>query len=310
MILSIIVPVYNRKSQISRCIDSLIAIKNRNIEIILVNDGSTDNSLEICKSYLPKDSRIHVIDQENKGVSGARNTGIENSHGKFLAFVDADDEVTKEYDQIIQVLEEKEGYDLYSFDYFRQDADEVQRGYSKFPQWKENEKASIYRNYLKGVLNNVWSNIYVTRIIKDNNIRFPIEMKMGEDSVFNSRYFMHCENAYYIDAVAYRYYTDDNSSASYAGKLSYLADFVKVYENYLKIYNSFSGLNYPNCTKYHVDNIYFILKRYRKEMSKEEKKAFRRSLFCKNLLSQNYRSWKYEIKKGYIFVCLYLVSAD
>ena len=90
-LISVIINTYNAQNYIDKCIQSIISQTYKNIEIIIVNDGSTDNTLNICKKY--KDNRIKIIDQENKGLSLARNIGIENSNGKYLYFVDADDYV-------------------------------------------------------------------------------------------------------------------------------------------------------------------------------------------------------------------------
>ena len=88
---SIIVPIYNREKDLMKCYKSLINQTYKNLEIILINDGSTDNSLEICQSF--EDERIKIIDEENKGVSFARNQGIEAATGKYIIFIDADDYV-------------------------------------------------------------------------------------------------------------------------------------------------------------------------------------------------------------------------
>lgn len=92
---SIIVPIYNKGKYLKRCIDSILNQTLKNIELILVNDGSTDNSLEICKEYAENDSRIIIINKENEGVSKARNDGILIAKGQFVGFVDADDYIDK-----------------------------------------------------------------------------------------------------------------------------------------------------------------------------------------------------------------------
>lgn len=89
--ISVIVPIYNTERYLRRCVDSIINQTYKDLEIILVNDGSTDNCPQICDEYKEKDNRIRVIHQENKGLSGARNTGIENARGEELAFIDSDD---------------------------------------------------------------------------------------------------------------------------------------------------------------------------------------------------------------------------
>lgn len=305
MLLSIIIPIYNREDKIERCINSLQRIKKRNVEFVLVNDGSTDNTKVVCEEWAQKETRIRLINQENTGVSGARNAGIKNSRGKYIAFVDSDDEITEAYNIIINHLEENDKYDLYAFDFFIQMEKNPRRHKRELLLAGKNEKEVLYNNYLTGDTNSACMNIYRAEIMKANDIYFPVDMKMGEDAVFNGRYLKYCNNVYYIDEIGYKYYLDDGN-ASYAYRLSYLQDFPKIYDMYLEIYRSCDGLKYPNCAKYHVDNIYGILKRHWKSMAKEEKKAFRRSAFCKKLLLQNYGSWKHEIKKCYVFVILYL----
>lgn len=307
MLLSIIIPMYNREDKIERCIESLKRIKKGNVEFVLVNDGSTDNTKVVCEECARKESRIRLINQENTGVSGARNTGIKNSRGKFIAFVDSDDEITEEYNKIIEFLEEDDKYDLYAFDFFVQMEKNSRRHQRVLFVPGINEKEVLYKNYLSGDTNSSCMNIYRTEIIKANDVFFPEDMNMGEDAVFNGRYIKYCNDVYYIDEIGYVYNLDDNGNASYAYKLSYLNDFSKIYNMYLEIYYSYKGLEYPKCDKYHINNIYGILKRNWKSMTKDEKKTFRRSAFCKNLLSQNYQSWKHEAKKWCVFIYLYLI---
>lgn len=92
---SIIVPVYNSEKTLARCINSILKQKYQTTEIILVNDGSTDNSLTICEEYARKDPRVIVIDKKNTGVSDTRNTGISYASGEYIQFVDSDDWITE-----------------------------------------------------------------------------------------------------------------------------------------------------------------------------------------------------------------------
>lgn len=96
-LVTVIVPVYNVQPYIAYCLDSLVHQTYRNMEILLINDGSTDDSLRICRAYSRKDSRMRVITQKNQGLAGARNTGLDNASGDFIAFIDADDFVAADY---------------------------------------------------------------------------------------------------------------------------------------------------------------------------------------------------------------------
>ena len=100
-LISVIVPVYNVAEYLSRCLNSICNQTYKNLEIILVDDGSTDNSLKICNQYAAKDKRITVIHQENGGLSAARNTGMDHMHGEFFTFIDSDDWVTPDYCQVL-----------------------------------------------------------------------------------------------------------------------------------------------------------------------------------------------------------------
>lgn len=125
-LISIIVPVYNVEKYLNKCIDSIINQTYKNIEIILVDDGSTDNSGKICDEYLLRDSRIKVIHKNNGGLSSARNEGINISSGEYIGFVDSDDWVEPNmYEEMYKKI-------LYS------NADIVDCGY-----WKEYENKSI-----------------------------------------------------------------------------------------------------------------------------------------------------------------------
>ena len=107
--LSVIVPVYNTEKYLERCIDSIVNQTFKNVEILLINDGSTDNSIEICRRYEKNDERIKLINKQNSGVSETRNIGIENATGEFITFVDSDDEIALNmYEQMIGAANEKD----------------------------------------------------------------------------------------------------------------------------------------------------------------------------------------------------------
>ena len=96
-LITVVVPVYNVEKYLERCINSIIHQTIKNIEIILVNDGSTDGSRKICEYYRENDERVILINQENQGLSAARNTGIDKATGKYICFVDSDDWVHEKY---------------------------------------------------------------------------------------------------------------------------------------------------------------------------------------------------------------------
>lgn len=100
-IISVIVPVYNGKEYLEECIESILNQIYKDIELLLIDDGSKDNSLEICKAWADKDDRIRVIHQENMGVSAARNRGLKEARGNYIAFIDSDDIIDRNYLQFL-----------------------------------------------------------------------------------------------------------------------------------------------------------------------------------------------------------------
>ena len=189
--ISVVVPVYNTEKYLHRCLDSLVNQNFKDIEIVCVNDGSTDNSLKILNEYAEKDSRVKVVNQENQGVSEARNTGIKNSSAKYISFVDSDDYVDPK-------IYEK-GYELISSN----DADvyimKWERFFSNTNLTKENPynklMVTVYGDGKKTIefpnktydlkLGVVWDKIYRKSIITDNNFKFEKDVYYGEDTVFN-----------------------------------------------------------------------------------------------------------------------------
>lgn len=117
-LVSIIIPVYNVQKYLVKCLDSLLLQTYKNIEIILVDDGSLDNSSSVCKQYVAKDSRIYFIMQENVGVTAARLNGFLHSHGKFIMFVDADDYVSPQIVELMLRCQQKYQADMVSCQYY------------------------------------------------------------------------------------------------------------------------------------------------------------------------------------------------
>ena len=231
-LVSIIVPVYNAEQYISRCVDSILAQKFTDFELILVNDGSKDSSLAICRSYMAKDSRIIVCDQKNDGASSARNHGIDVSKGDYICFVDADDYVNENY--LLHLYQDK------SLDV---DIDLVMHGMYKVKgetsipiTFNETKTYSLEDGFF---FNDVYlfkfcgpcCKLFCREIISKYNIRYNSDIVYSEDFDFLAKYLIHCnkirisdrQNYYYIsheDSVSTRIYPFDRE---YSG-LSYLYD--------------------------------------------------------------------------------------
>ena len=214
--ISVIVPIYNAQDYLRRCLDSIVNQTYKDIEILLIDDGSTDNSRAICHEYAKRDTRIDVIHKLNAGTSAARNTGIYLSKGDFITFVDADDFL--ELDAIETFIDYCWlGVDLVMGDFFisNKPPDYI-LNYTKILY--EADIADYLQSYLKRPSGHAlfvycWANLYKASIIKENNIRFNTDMHIFEDGIFNMKYLKHVKLAGYVRKHIYHYVINDHQTA-------------------------------------------------------------------------------------------------
>ena len=198
-LLSIIIPVYNSGKYLSRCLDSIVNQTFTYWELILVNDGSTDNSLDICNQYKRNDSRIIVIDKDNEGAGPTRNVGINTATGKYLAFPDSDDRMdTNAYAECIRIMEE-EDCDLLVFgmktEIFDDDSETVIKTVEDNIPSIQIGNRERFRNQFVNLyesmdLGSPCNKIYKKQIIDDNHVYYP-DLRRMQDCVFNLYYFEH-----------------------------------------------------------------------------------------------------------------------
>ncbi|WP_310993599.1 glycosyltransferase family 2 protein [Aequorivita marina] len=227
VLISTIVPIYNSANYLKRCLDSMLAAQINGVinEIILVNDGSTDHSLEICKTYENNHKNIKVVSQENQGLSGARNTGLKEATGKYISFVDSDDTVNANYFRAIQP-HLSEGYDMIHFGYNRVNNGNIQ------------EYLPIERTFTRVEINDLLVNtsnnkvlwfvvrrIYKREFLLKHNIKFDIELRYGEDSTFMLRIFNNLESFISLNKSLYNYYDNEDSLTGQKYKLALLDKF-------------------------------------------------------------------------------------
>ena len=216
-LVSIILPVYNGEKYLNECIDSILASTYQNLEIILIDDGSTDRSGPICDEYAEKDSRIKVIHQENRGLICARNCGLSVSNGTYIAFVDADDLVSPAfYEEMVSAME-AEHADLVACEYRHNKEDVV-------PCIAPNERNSVsvqtFDEYLAiltcapSIREVTWTGPYVwNKLYRKENIKeqFNKECLMCEDLRFNYDYLSSCTKMTVLPFGLYFYRIHDES---------------------------------------------------------------------------------------------------
>lgn len=202
-LVSIIVPVYNVEKYIQRCIDSLSNQTYKNLEIILVNDGSTDKSVEICECAALKDQRVRVIHQHNSGSSVARNTGLDHATGKFIAFVDSDDHLQKEaIDEMLQLLL------VNNLDVVEFERDNPNAPSSFDNKFKIETQEEAFIRTIKTSSFQVWKRLYKTSLISD--MRF-IPKIIHQDVFFVIDLLKRIDKIGHLNKPLYNYNRDNQS---------------------------------------------------------------------------------------------------
>ena len=222
-LISVVVPVYNAEKYLHLCIESIITQTYKEIEIILINDGSTDKSGEICEKCAVNDKRIRVIHTENQGPAAARNIGIENSIGDFIFFIDSDDTIENEAFHLLL-----ENYNQYKADITignfnkLRDASPASGHETVFPASKLLRKQDFIdyiRHYLKKpnrypLFVYSWGRLFKASIIKDKNILFNTALRTFEDVAFNFEYLNYTNAIYFLKDSIYNHVVHDNYSSA------------------------------------------------------------------------------------------------
>ena len=235
--ISIIVPVYNLEKYLPRCLNSVCNQTYKNLEIILVDDGSTDKSSDICDNWAKKDSRIIVIHKKNGGVSSARNAGIKKATGEYIHFVDGDDWLELNcYEKIVELNSNK----TVMFNaYFVNSRDKFIKFNYDFSEIN-NQKEMIYK-LISGDLGytNCWSRIFCRDIIEINELFFDESISVGEDFLFLYKYLKCIDELYCINEPLYNNDISRDTSAMNVVNEGYLNKWM-VTESILKEeYNEF-----------------------------------------------------------------------
>jgi glycosyltransferase involved in cell wall biosynthesis len=208
-LVSIIMPVYNTEKYLSNAVESILLQTYNNFELILVNDGSTDQSGTICDEFAKKDSRIKVIHQNNAGVSAARNTGIDNSMGKYIQFIDSDDNFEKNLLDIVVSEFESRNCDLVIFGYTNKGNHGPRRSQVTSDMCIYKKEDFLYNFYTDSNKNQLiwycWNMMYRAAIIKKNKIYFNKDYSVGEDSLFTLNYIIKSKNISVLNKLLYNH---------------------------------------------------------------------------------------------------------
>lgn len=284
-LISVIVPVYNVDKYLERCLDSIINQTYNNLEIILIDDGSTDKSAKICDVYKNKDQRIVVIHKKNEGVSSARNYGLKIAHGNYVGFVDSDDYINSNMYEILYANFLKYNVDISMCNYNiikQRTVDSRYHENLKNDDFIIENKEQFYKMlnqfYFKGFL---WNKLFK----KDNakKIGFRSDISFCEDLLFVAEYAQACNTFCYYKKPLYNYVIRESSAIRSKISLKTLS-VIKAYEEIIKILNKFAK---DEVIEYKYSEMLWFIKVYN-ELKKERKKLKKKyTMLYKEIMRSN-----------------------
>lgn len=260
-LVSVIVPIYNTRKYLDRCLESIINQTYKHIEIILVNNGSTDGSAELCEEYAKMYSTVKVIHMSQCGVSCARNAGIDIANGKYIYFCDSDDYCNQNaIEQLVNSIEENRT-ELSIGGYIKVDEDD-----NIIKKVSITEKNNIIQNeegFIDIIKNGgyLWNKIFLATIICENNLRFDEDLISCEDQVFLVKYLKTIKNISIIKDNIY-YYVQRKTSVTHINNKEYILATCKgkqkTVESITDEYNEIRKMFQWDNVYYYIDQIYIL----------------------------------------------------
>lgn len=259
--ISAIIPVYNSEKYLDRCLESLINQTLKDIEIILINDGSKDNSLLICKKYAKCDKRIILINKENEGVSIARNKGLEIATGEYITYLDSDDYLELNAFEEMYNIAINTNADIVLFNHYNGNSSINNVKFPKNKLLKGNELTQILKNANTDFfIPYCWRNIF-KNTDKQKQIKFKVNLKFGEDSLYNLESYLNAESMYCSDKAFYHYMPNPYSTMNNKKK-NFLFYLENLYNEKMNLYDKMGLDDFKqdlyNYTIQHTLNILII----------------------------------------------------
>lgn len=253
---SVIIPVYNVEDYIEKCLDSVVNQTLKEIEIIVVNDGTKDNSMKKIEKYF-SDLRIKIINKENGGLSSARNAGLAIAKGEYISFIDSDDFIEEK--MLEELYNESENADIVFSDNLNYNMidSKVSKEERKFFFDNMVNKGSYICMYSSAV---VWNKIYKREFIEINNLKF-VEGIIHEDDIFTIKSHFLAEKVKYIKKFHY-YYRVNRKDSIMNNKIkdNHLRNYKIIYEQVKEFYDNFNGTNFEKLRLYLLKSYYLIFR--------------------------------------------------
>lgn len=245
--LSIIIPIYNTEAYLPRCIDSILSQSFTDYELILIDDGSIDNSGAICDNYAQQDNRIKVFHQKNGGLSSARNTGLDHAQGEWIYFVDSDDELKLNGLQtLVDCISDDVdcvmgGYEQYDLD---GNLIETEKKHETLTLSKQDSLLVLFPEHtiIYSYLGYVWNRLFRKRIIQDHSLRFDETVGIKEDTLFVTQYLCKSNGkTRFTTTPVYKYIAQKNSEM-HSLMLRYDSKYVSSFDALVKMYSAIRQL--------------------------------------------------------------------
>ena len=236
---SIIIPVYNGEKSIPRCLDSVLAQDHKDIEVIVIDDGSKDGSFKVISEYAKKDKRIIPIHKENSGVSATRNVGLSMATGDYIQFIDVDDWLPFDSTKLLVRSMEEEDADMVIADFYRVIDDKISKkgsirkgGVLTLAEYADKMLLSP-ADFYYGV---IWNKLYRKKIIDDHHLIMDENISFSEDAIFNLQYLLHVDKIFVLKSPVYYYV---KSEGSLVAKNLNIQSTVKMKTGVIRYYDSF-----------------------------------------------------------------------
>lgn len=296
---SIIVPVYNVEKYLSFCLDSLVNQTFKDIEIICVNDGSTDNSTEVLEHYAGFDKRIKIINKENGGLSSARNAGLDAASGKYIAFVDSDDFVSHFLVERAYNFVQKKNADFaaFGFDYVVGNFLKLYESGFSFPKSLVGKcvyETDLNENFYTKIHPTAWCKFYSAKLIQNNNLRFCEDI-IFEDLPFAAEVYLSANRMVYTNLPLYYYRAErqgsilsrrDEKTVDFMTAIERVDDVFHKYGRFEKYKNALMQYNIQRSIHYFItvdgayrEKFFYSMKKY---FSKFNFKEYDRRRFAKD----------------------------
>lgn len=305
--ISVIVPVYNAEKYLRRCIESILTQTFTDFELLLIDDGSKDNSLHICEEFAKNDSRIRVFHKKNGGVSSARNVGLDNINGKWLAFIDSDDIIEQDYLYNLIIKSDEVDFVICGYKQIGKQNKIVIYHEAIYDMNSKKEMSFFDKSELEAqsLFYCPWRKLYKSDIIKKHNIKFETNIFLGEDTCFIISYINYVNKIRTIKSTSYTYELPYNPN-KYSMNFDEFESHIETFDSYLSTLERYKDLKF-NKIRAMMYGVYLskyisYLMTLDAALFKDGIIKFRQSVYFGEIQSTLFKHWNIKKKIAYYLI--------